>query len=297
MFNTHLLLLKTVLDLHGMSLQVGEPWNHGEYKFFGVSLAGIRTAITMPELSISFDVAQGFPYLFNMHKYFISHGHLDHAAGIPYIISQKMMTSQKAGEFYMPPSLVEPLTQIMQLWSKIEGFSYDFNFIPVKADDEIEINNHYFIKVFQTVHRVESFGYTLFENKKKLKSEYKNLSKDEIVNLRRQGIDVNEMRQTPIVSFTGDTQIEFLHSRPWIVKSKILILEATYLDDKRSVNKAREWGHTHLDEIIPHLDEIESERIVLIHASSRYSEGEAHRILRAKIPAKHLDRIVFFPGR
>lgn len=280
-----------------MSLRVGEPWNFGDYKFFGVSLAGIRTAISMPELSISFDVAQGFPFLFNLHKYFISHGHLDHAAGIPYIISQKMMTSQRTGEFYMPPSLVEPLTEIMNQWSKIEGFSYNYKFTPVCADDEIEVNNHHFIKVFPTVHRVESFGYTLFETKWKLKPEYAHLHKDEIIALRKQGVVVNELRRAPIVTFTGDTQIEFLNTRPWIKKSKILILEATYLDDKRSVEKAREWGHTHFDEIIPHLDAIESERIVLIHASSRYSEAEAQRLIREKVPAKHHERIVFFPGR
>lgn len=280
-----------------MGLNIGEPWNYGDYKFFGVSLAGIRTAIIMPELSISFDVAQGFPFLINMHKYFISHGHLDHAAGIPYIISQKMMTSQKAGEFYMPPSLVQPLTEIMNLWSKIEGFSYNYKFIPVQADDEIEINNQAFIKVFQTTHRVESFGYTLFEKKKKLKSQYTHFTQEQIIDIRRKGFDVNDVQSVPIVSFTGDTQIEFLESRPWIRKSKILFLEATYLDSARPVERAREWGHTHFDEIIPLLDFIESERIVLIHTSSRYSHQEALRIIKEKVPEKHHARIVFFPGR
>lgn len=280
-----------------MSLRVGEPWQYDDYKFFGNSLAGIRTAITMPELSLSFDVAQGFPYLFNMAKFFISHGHLDHAAGIPYIISQKMMTSQKAGEFYMPHSLVQPLTEIMALWSKIEGFPYDFKFIGVKGDDEIQINNHHYIKVFPTIHRIESFGYTLFESKKKLKREYSYLSKDQIVDLRKQGNDVNEVIHTPIVSFTGDTQIEFLQERPWIKKSKILIMETTYLDSQRSVERARQWGHIHLDELIPHLDEIESERIVLIHASSRYSFSEMNKYLDEKIPKVHRGRVEFFPGR
>ena len=280
-----------------MSLKVGEPWHYGEYKFFGVSLAGIRTAISMPELSLSFDVAQGFPYLINLHKYFVTHGHLDHAAGIPYIISQKMMTSQKPGEFYMPPSLVGPMTDIMNLWSKIEGFPYNYKFIPVQADDEIEINNHCFIKVFPTTHRVESFGYTLFDRKKKLKAKLSHLTKDQIVELRRQGEEVNEIHEYPMVSFTGDTQIEFLEARPWIKKSKILFVEATYLDSMRPIERAREWGHTHFDEIIPQLDSIESERIVLIHTSSRYSTTDALRIIKEKVPAKHHERIVFFPGR
>lgn len=280
-----------------MSLRVGEAWQYGDYKFFGTSLAGVRTAIAMPEFSLSFDVAQGFPYLFNMTKFFISHGHLDHAAGIPYIISQKMMTSQKAGEFYMPHSLVPPLTEIMGLWSKIEGFPYSFKFVGVKADDEIQINNHHYIKVFPTTHRIESFGYTLFESKKKLKREYLNLHKDQIVEMRKKGIDVNEVIHTPMVSFTGDTQIEFLESRPWVKQSKILIMEATYLDSQRSVARAREWGHIHLDELIPHLDSIESERIVLIHASSRYGVTEINKHLDEKIPKAHRERVVCFPGR
>lgn len=280
-----------------MSLQVGAPWNHSNFKFFGTSLAGIRTAIAMPELSLSFDVAQGFPYLINMSKFFISHGHLDHAAGIPFVISQKMMTSQKGAEFYMPTSLVGPMTEIMKLWSQIEGFSYDFKFIPVKADDEIQINNSFFIKVFSTVHRVESCGYTLFESKKKLKNEFTKLSKQEIIELRNKGVEVSEFVRKPMVSFTGDTQIEFLKSRPWIKKSKILFMEATYLDSQRSVERARQWGHTHLDEMIPHLDEIESERIVLIHTSSRYSQSEIQKILLEKIPLKHQERVVLFPGR
>ncbi|QDK45958.1 MBL fold metallo-hydrolase [Bdellovibrio sp. ZAP7] len=280
-----------------MSVVAGESWSYQKYKFHGLSLSGIRTAIAMPELSLSFDVAQGFPYLLNLKKFFISHGHLDHAAGIPYIISQKAMTSQNAAQFYMPGSLVEPMTNIMREWEKIEGHQYKFEFIPVKADDEIEINQQNYVKVFPTTHRIESFGYTLFETSKKLRADLQGKSQEDIVNLRRKGEDVNEIHHHPMVTFTGDTQIEFLGVRPWVKKSKILIMESTYLDDRKTIANAREWGHTHLDEIIPHLDEIESEQIVLIHISSRYSDAEALRLIKSRIPDKHHDRIVLFPGR
>ncbi len=71
---------------------------------------------------------------------------------------------------------------------------------------------------------------------------------------------MNEVHHTPLVSFTGDTQIEFLDSRDWVRKSKILIMEATYLDNKKTIEQARIWGHTHLEEIIPRLKDIESEK-------------------------------------
>jgi Metal-dependent hydrolases of the beta-lactamase superfamily III len=280
-----------------MSVTAGENWNYSRYKFQGLSLSGIRTAIAMPELSLAFDVAQGYPYLLNLKRFFISHGHLDHSAGIPYIISQKAMTRQEPGQFFMPTSLVEPMDQIMKLWEKIEEHKYGYKFIPVKADDEFELNAQYFVKAFPTTHRVESFGYTLFENHKKLKKEYQGYTQEQILELRRQKIDVNEVVHTPAVSFTGDTQIEFLDSRPWIKKSKILILESTYLDDRKTVAHAREWGHTHLDEIIPRLKDIESEKIVFIHVSSRYPTQDALRILKEKIPREYHERIELFPGR
>lgn len=280
-----------------MSVTAGASWEHEALKFHGLSLSGIRTAIAMPEMDLAFDVAQGYPYLLNLKKFFISHGHLDHSAGIPYIISQKAMTRQAPAEFYMPPSLVEPLDKIMKLWQEIEKHEYHYHFIPVEAGKKIEIKGNYSMRAFQTLHRVESFGYTLYETHKKLKKEFSNLSQNEIIELRRQKKEVQEKMDIPLVSFTGDTQIEFLDLSPEVKKSKILILETTYLDVRRSVQQARDWGHTHLDELIPRLGEIESEKIVLIHISSRYSSQESEKIIRQKIPVEFQDRIVIFPGR
>jgi ribonuclease Z len=280
-----------------MALTNGADFTYDGITLRGISLSGVRTAISIPELSLSFDVAQGYPFLLNLKQFFISHGHLDHAAGVPYIISQKAMTHQPAPQFFMPPSLVKPLDDIMKIWQHIEKHGYKYEFIPVNSEEEIPIKGHYFIKAFPTIHRVESFGYTLFQRQKKLAKKYQGLSQNEIVQVKNTGEEIHEQIDTPIVSFTGDTQIEFLESRPWVKKSRVLVMEATYLDDKKSIEHARTWGHTHLDEIIPRLDDIESEKIVFIHVSSRYPTDEALRILQQKIPAKHAERVVLFPGR
>ncbi len=280
-----------------MDLATGTEYTHHDLTLRGLSLSGIRTAISIPELSFSFDVGQGFPYLLNLKQFFISHGHLDHAAGIPYIISQKAMNHQEAPKFYMPPSLVNPMNEIMKIWQKIEGHEYNYQFLPIKADEEIPVKGNHFIRPFPTVHRIESFGYTLFQRQRKLLKDYQGLSQNEILEIKNQGHEIHQHIEIPLVTFTGDTQIEFLESRPWIKKSKILLMESTYLDPKKSVEHARKWGHTHLDEILPKLDDIESEKIVLIHVSSRYPTDEALRILKQRIPTKHQERVEMFPGR
>ena len=279
-------------------VEAGGSYEYDGLKFSGLSLSGIRTAISMPEYHLSFDVAQGYPHTLRMKKFFISHGHLDHAAGIPYIVSQKAMHNEAPPVFYMPAGLVDPLKEMMRIWERIEDHTYQLRFEPVTPDSRIDLGPGTFVRPFQTVHRVESLGYTLFSAVKKLKPEYLGLAGAEIARLKREGRqDMEMIIETPLVSFTGDTQIEFLDSAEWVRKSRVLICEATYLDDRKSVEHARKWGHTHIDELIPRLDEIESEKILLIHASSRYSDREALRLLQERIPAKHRERVELFPGR
>lgn len=277
-------------------MYIGE-WEHGGLKFEGLSLAGIRTSIAVPDFSVTFDVAQGLPHSLGMKTFLITHGHLDHASGIPYIISQKAMNSHQAPRFFMPKSLVEPLTQIMKLWEKIEGHEYRYEFFGVEPGDEIEIKPNIVARPFRTVHRVESLGYSIFRRNKKLRADLRHLTQSDIADLRRKGIDPNEIVEDRLVSFTGDTQIEFLDISPEVKTSKILFLEATYLDNQKTVASAREWGHTHLNEIIPRLDSIESEKIVLIHTSSRYSYKEALALIASQVPPEHQDRVSLFPGR
>jgi len=266
-------------------------------KIEGLSLAGVRTSVTLPQHSLCFDVAQGLPHALGMNHFFISHGHMDHAAGIPYIIAQKAMGSHKTPQFYMPESMVDPMREIMHQWSKIEGFEYNFQFHPAKARDTFEINQKLLVRPFQTLHRIPSLGYSLYRKVRKLKPELEGRSSSEIAGLKKEGIEPTTESEECLLSFTGDTQIEFLDLSPEVRHSKILIMETTYLDERKSIQSARDWGHTHFLEFMDRLGDIRSERIILIHSSARYSWEEARTILESKLRAEDRERVILFPGR
>ncbi|RYF42063.1 MAG: MBL fold metallo-hydrolase, partial [Cytophagaceae bacterium] len=98
----------------------------------------------------------------------------------------------------------------------------------------------------------------------------------------------------PVLSFTGDTRIEFLDD-PQVRASRVLVMEVTYWDDKKSVENARTWGHIHLDELIPRLEHLKCEKIVLIHASARYTTARLREIMDARIPEHFKHRVDLFP--
>lgn len=269
----------------------------GSCELLGVSLAGCRTSLFIPELKIGFDAGFPFPYQLGTDAFFITHGHMDHAAAIPFIISQKNLNNQKITQFYMPISLIEPLTEILNLWQKIEGHQYSYDFLPCSPGDSIVINQQFFVKPFKAHHRIPALGYSLFQTKKHLKKEFEGLSRDELVALKSKGIAIDEIHEFPLMSFSGDSKIEFLWEEPWICHSKYLFIETTYIDDRKTIEQARAWGHIHLDEVIEALPKIHSEKIILMHISSRYSDQEARAIIAKRIPKAYQDRVLFFEGR
>lgn len=277
-----------------MSLAAGYVWKHKNIRLIGYSMAGICTSIVFPDADVCFDVGQGLPFQIPVPNILITHGHMDHASGLPYLIAQKAMTGQTPPTVYMPEPLLRPMRDIMRIWQEIDHHTYQFQFKSVAPGEERPLKAPYFFRAFPTQHRVPSQGYTVFEKKKKLRPEFKDLGPHELGDLRKKGEIIDEHFEEAVLSFTGDTKIEFLESEQ-VRKSRVLVMEVTYWDKKKSVENAREWGHIHLDEVIPRLESLKCEKVVLIHASARYNTPYLREILDARLPEHLKDRVDLFP--
>ncbi len=278
-----------------MSLAEGFRWTHGDWIFQGYTLAGITTSIYCKTASVCFDVGQGLPFQLPAKNILITHGHLDHAAGIPYLISQKNMNSQENATFWVPEALHDPLLEILRLWQGVDDFNYKFQIRTARPGELIDLDKSYCARPFATPHRVPSQGYLLFQKRKKLRAEFAGASREEILRAKGAGEELNESVLEPVVAFTGDTQIEFLSSDPEIARAKILFVEATFWDNDKPVEHARRWGHIHLDEVIDALPRLQNEKIVLIHASVRYTSAYLEQILQRRLTKEQRERVVLFP--
>ena len=272
-----------------------KTWSHARLSFGGISTAGIATAIKIKELGLCIDVANGPFSLTGVGRFLITHGHLDHCAGLPYLLSQKALNRHKPALIYGPPAFIEKMQTILELFQQMEDHRYSYELIAVDFNSDYELKNGCFFRAFPTFHRVPSNGYTIFRRQKKLKEEYAGLSRESLLEAKARGELIESTRQEPIVSFSGDSRIEFLDGPDFIRKSKILFLEASFLDDKRTLDETREWGHTHLDEIVGRLKRIEAEKIVVYHLSARYRRRDVEKLIAEKIPAEERERMVIFP--
>ena len=261
----------------------GLPFEHAGIKVKGVSRAGSGTCIYVPEFKCAFDSAQGLPFCYGSPHFAITHSHMDHSGGIPFIIMQKALTQQKPGTFFMPEYMIDPLTKIMQTWSDVEGHQYEYQFVAAQAGQIYELKAPYFLRPFLSEHRVPTLGYQMLKQFKPLKPEFIGQSQQQIQKARQAGQQVDQTVYHPVVAYTGDTKIEFMDLSPHVLQTKILFMEVTYWDDRRSIDDARAWGHIHFDEVLPRLSEFKGEKLVFCHTSSRYSIKEVKHILRQKV--------------
>ncbi len=278
-----------------MSLAQGLPWQWKQLSFNGYSIAGQTTSLFFNNAKICFDIGQGLPFNINAKLYCLTHLHADHGAGINYLLSQRSLFGFPTAPILLPQSAVDPIFKILKQWEKIEGFKFDFELIPMKAGTRFAFSKQYLIEAFPTNHRVESFGYLVYVKKKKLKKEFLGLERQELLDLKSRGQLLEEDVLEPKMAFTGDTKIEFLQNHKDLSRVELLFMECTNLDEKKSIEDTRKWGHTHLDEIIEKASFFENEKISLIHLSARYSSKEAEKILTEKLPESLREKVSLFP--
>jgi len=113
--------------------------------------------------------------------------------------------------------------------------------------------------------------------------------------LKRAGVQVTDTVEVPEVAFTGDTTADWITSEDPVavdaLRAKLLICECTFVDDVVTPEGAREYGHTHLDEIAAAADRFENDAVLLIHFSARYKAADITAALAARLPEQLQKRV------
>ena len=260
----------------------------------GVAQGGVETNIRVPELKMMFDIGMVPHKAMRFRRVMISHGHTDHFGGIHYFLSQRGMMKQSKAIIHLPEELVEPLEELLAIWSKIEGFEYAYELHPAKPGEPHKINKNITAIPIRTHHRIPSVAWVIERKSRRLKPEYQGIPGPEIAALRKQGVEVSSTHVEPVLGVTGDTTIDTFANSELLRRCKVLVHECTAFDDRRDVATIRSWGHTHVDELIEQAERFEGEALVLVHRSLRHSRGFAKRVVRERFPASVRDKVFVF---
>jgi ribonuclease Z len=264
--------------------------NIDDLEVVGYSVAGEETVVAIPKLDVCFDIGKAPDQFISINHVLLTHGHMDHAAGFAYYLSQRNFCGQSAGTILAPKNLLKPMREIIDAWARLDGNKIPAKLVGVKPGDEYQIKPNLFAKVFPTKHSKGSVGYSVIERRKKLKPEYKGLKSPQIVELKKQGTEIDYILDIPIATYIGDTQYVDFSQLNYITESKILIAECTFYEDEHS-GRAEAGKHMHIEEFTMLLNKLHNEHIIITHTTQRTSMYEIRKILKKAMPKDKYDRI------
>ncbi|KAK8470621.1 hypothetical protein PHAVU_003G014100 [Phaseolus vulgaris] len=217
----------------------------------------------------------------------LSIGGHETCGGLPMYVATRGLYRMKPPTIIVPISVKEDVEKLFEIHRKMDQSELKHNLIGLDVGEEFYLRKDLKVKAFRTYHVIPSQGYLIYSVKQKLKQEYVGLSGNEIKNLKSSGVEITYTLTEPEIAFTGDTMSDFIidENNADVLQAKILVLECTFVNDSITVEHARDYGHTHLSEIISYAERLQNRAILLIHFSARYTVEEILQAVSALPPS------------
>jgi ribonuclease Z len=258
----------------------------------GVSIAGHESFYKLPGFRTLLEFGRAPEDVLGFATVCVSHGHLDHMAGFAHFASRRRLQGLPTARVLVPAEAAADATQWLQACERLERIDYHVGIVPVSPGDRIRLRNDLELRILPGRHRVPTVGYLFSEVRQKLVPELAGRDGREIAALRESGAPVTRREEIPLLAYPGDCGEEIFDACPELFRARVLLLECSFLlpEDRE---RAREYAHIHLDDILARAGRFENEAVVLTHFSQRYTPAEIREALRA-IPDPLSDRILPF---
>lgn len=266
--------------------------NLGDFHVIGYSIAGEETVVQIPELDVCFDVGRAPWFALTSNVICLTHGHMDHLAGLAYYLSQRQFQGMKPGIVLLPQGLAEAVDDMLKCWQKVERQETPYKLVPMIGGETYAVRKDFLIRAFETHHVGESLGYSLVSVREKLKPEYVGKNGQELANMRKEGVQIQYRIEVPLAAYMGDTFSGPVFENPDVKNANVLITECTFFDPTHR-SRAKIGKHLHVDHLIDLLPKLNNKQIILTHVSRRTSMRRAKSTLKKLVDAATYSKIHF----
>jgi len=247
----------------------------------GVSVAGVKTWLTVPQWHLSIDCGAVPPQVVRSRVLALTHGHMDHAGGIGIWLAMRRLHGLGKSTVLAPTTAVPALRKVVETWETLHRHPFDWQLIGVEPGDRFPLRKGLELEALPADHVVPTVGWAVWRTKHRLKRALVGASGDEVKAAKAAGENVTERSEELLLAVSGDTRSSMAHTVPQLRQAAVACVESTFLDARCDAAHATHGGHTHIDQLM----DVPWENKVLVpyHISQRYDLATARRILSKKL--------------
>ncbi|HEX5134573.1 MAG TPA: MBL fold metallo-hydrolase [Thermoanaerobaculia bacterium] len=268
----------------------------GGLEIEGVSIAGHESFYKIPAFHCLLEFGRAPEDVLGYSTICLTHGHLDHAAGLAHHASRRRLTGLPPARVFAPEEAVPDLEAWLAISQRLENVGYGVHVTPAVPGESVLLRRDLELRFLPGRHRVPTVGYLFSEVRHKLDVALQGLAGEEIAALRAAGRQVTHREEIPLFAYPGDCSPDVFDAAPELFSARVLLLECSFVapDDR---DRAREYAHIHLDDIAERAALFRNEAIILTHFSLRYRPEEILEALD-RLPEAIADRVIpFLPRR
>lgn len=237
-------------------------------KLLGFSMGGEESVLIAPELNVAFDVGRAPREIIPIENVCITHGHMDHAAGVAYYFSQRGFLGIAGGRVIIHRSLAQYIQQLMAIWAEIERHPSPGTVLGVEHLEDVELRRGLIVRPFEVNHCNGALGYSLIEKRHKLKSEFLGKTGPQLVSLKKDGVQIEEHVEITLLTYTGDTAIGRFLDLDFVRNSRAVLFECTFFE-REHLDRARAGRHIHVIDLPAVFAALPNSQIMLTHTTRR----------------------------
>ena len=138
----------------------------------GVSIAGHESFYKLPGFRTLLEFGRAPEDILGFSTVCVSHGHLDHMAGLAHYASRRRLARLPTARVFVPAEVTPLVAQWVEACEKLEHIDYEIELVAAAPGDRIRLRNDLELTVLPGRHRVPTVGYLFSEVKQKLKDEF-----------------------------------------------------------------------------------------------------------------------------
>lgn len=256
----------------------------GDLRLEGASRAGTETWLRVHPPGLAFEAGRGALPLAGARDIFLSHGHLDHSLGVPFILSQRSLHQHSGTRVFCPAAIAGDVAAFVAAAERMEGAEYDWELVGLAPGQRVDVGKAMIVEAFAGDHVVPSLGYHLFRQRKRLRADLAGAPREELLARREAGEEITDTVEHLALTYLGDTGPGIFAAEPRLFTARVLVAECTFVGDELR-DKGALYKHLHVADLADQTERFENEAIVLVHLSRRHRRSDLVADVALRMPA------------